>query len=239
MTKMFEALENAGQGRGGVGVSPSLGAGPRIPKSLEAKLLAVAGRITLQRPREGSVVVQFVSGQEGEDSSRIATTFAKLVPSRLGRPTLLLAAGQRPASRKLLPSTGAKGWEAVLTGEAAVEDTIYPTDTPGLSVGEISTNSATLPTVLASAKSQQILDSLRARFDMIVIDAPPLGGSWDALVLSQITDGAVIVVEAGRTRWQAIKTAIDQIEEQHGKVFGVVLNKQKFYIPRWVYQRFL
>ncbi len=110
MTKMFEALENAGQGRGGVGVSPSLGAGPRIPKSLEAKLLAVAGRITLQRPREGSVVVQFVSGQEGEDSSRIATTFAKLVPSRLGRPTLLLAAGQRPASRKLLPSTGAKGW---------------------------------------------------------------------------------------------------------------------------------
>lgn len=239
MTQIYDALENAGKGRGGAGLSPSLPAGLRIPKGLESKLLAVARRIQAQRPRDESVVVQFVSGQDGEDSSRIATTFAKLVPTRLGRPTLLLVAGQRPASRKLLPASGAKGWDSVIAEGASIESTIYPTDIPGLSVGEISSNAGTLPTVLASAKSGQILDSLRSKFDMIVIDTPPLGSSWDALVLSQLTDGAVIVVEAGRTRHQVVKAAIDQIEEQHGKVFGIVLNKQRHYIPQWVYRRFL
>jgi len=239
MTQIYDALENAGKGRGGAGLSPSMPSGLRIPKGLESKLLAVARRIQSQRPRDESTVVQFVSGQDGEDSSRIATTFAKLVPSRLGRPTLLLVAGQRPASRKLLPASGAKGWDAVIAEGAPIESTIYPTDVPGLSVGEISSNAGTLPTVLASNKAGQILDSLRQKFDMIVIDTPALGSSWDALVLSQLTDGAVIVVEAGRTRHQVIKAAIDQIEEQHGKVFGVVLNKQRHYIPQWVYRRFL
>jgi Mrp family chromosome partitioning ATPase len=239
MTQIYEALENAGKGRGGAGLSAALPAGLRISKGLENKLLSVARRIQAQRPREESVVVQFASGQDGEDSSRISTVFAKLVPTRLGRPTLLLAAGQRSASRKLLPASGAKGWDAVITGDASVESTIYPTDVPGLSVGEISANAASLPTVLASPKAGQILDKLRTQFDMIVIDAPPLAGSWDAVVLSQLVDGAVLVVEAEHTRWQVIKTAIDQIEEQHGKVFGVILNKQKHYIPAWVYRRFL
>jgi hypothetical protein len=220
MTQIYEALENAGKGRGGAGLSAALPAGLRISKGLENKLLSVARRIQAQRPREESVVVQFASGQDGEDSSRIATVFAKLVPTRLGRPTLLLAAGQRSASRKLLPASGAKGWDAVITGDASVESTIYPTDVPGLSVGEISANAASLPTVLASPKAG-------------------LAGSWDAVVLSQLVDGAVLVVEAEHTRWQVIKTAIDQIEEQHGKVFGVILNKQKHYIPAWVYRRFL
>lgn len=240
MAKMYEALENAGQGRGGgVGLSPSMPAGLRISKPLENKLLAVARRVLAARSREDSVVVQFASTQDGEDSSRIAAIFAKLVPLRLGRQTLLLTAGQRPASRKLLPSSGAKGWDAVLTGEANVEETVYSTDIPGLSVGEISAHNSSLPTVLASPKAKQILDQLRTRFDVIVIDTPPVGASWDAVSLASITDGAVLVVEAGRTRWQAVKASIDQIDEQHGRVFGVVLNKQRHYIPAWIYRRFL
>lgn len=240
MAKMYEALENAGQGRsGGATLSPTMPSSLKIPKPLENKLLAVARRVLAARARDESVVVQFASAQDGEDSSRIATIFSKLVPLRLGRQTLLLTAGQRPSSRKLLPSSGARGWDAVLTGEANVEDTIYNTDIPGLSVGEISAHNSSLPTVLASPKAKQILDQLRTRFDLIVVDTPPIGASWDAVSLASITDGAVLVVEAGRTRWQAVKSAIDQIEEQHGRVFGVVLNKQRHYIPAWVYRRFL
>jgi capsular exopolysaccharide synthesis family protein len=240
MAKMYEALENAGQSRGGgVGLSPAMPAGLRISKPLENKLLAVARRVLAARQREDSVVVQFASTQDGEDSSRIATAFAKLIPLRLGRQTLLLTAGPRPASRKLLPGSGARGWDAVLTGEAQVEDTIYSTEIPGLSVGEISAHASSLPTVLASPKARQILEQLRSRFDIIVIDTPPVNASWDAISLASMTDGAVLVVEAGRTRWQAVKAAVDNIEEQQGRVFGVVLNKQRHYIPAWIYRRFL
>jgi len=237
MTKIYEALESAGQGRqgGGLGGGGGIGGAVRMPKPLENKLLGVARRIE-PSAAVGASAVQFVSAQNGDDSSRIAVSFAKLVPTRLGKQTLLLAAGPRAATGKLLPASGAKGWDSILTGDCSLDDTLYKTDVPGLTVAQVSANAGALPTVLASPKAAEIFESLRQRFQMIVVDAPPAGASWDAVVLSNLVDGAVIVVEAGRTRWQAVQSAISDIEGQSGRVFGVILNKQKHYIPQWVYR---
>ncbi|MBI1318118.1 MAG: hypothetical protein GC168_04090 [Candidatus Hydrogenedens sp.] len=238
MTKIYEALESAGQGRqgAGLGAGGGIGGAARMPKPLENKLLGVARRVAPLAAERGGAAVQFVSAQGGDDSSRIAVAFSKLVPTRLGKQTLLLAAGPRPASGKMLPASGAKGWDSILTGDASLDDTLYKTDVPGLTVAQVSGNAGSLPTVLASPKAAEIMDSLRSRFQMIVVDAPPAGASWDAVVLANLVDGAVIVVEAGRTRWQAVQAAVDNIEGQNGQVFGVILNKQKHYIPQWVYR---
>jgi len=238
MTKIYEALESAGNERqgGGLGGGGGIGGAARMPRALENKLLAVARRVESRAPEGGGLAVQFVSAQTGDDSSRIAAAFGKLVPTRLGKQTLLLAAGPRSATGKLLPASGAKGWDSILTGDATLEDTLYPTDIAGLSVGQISADAGSLPTVLASPRAQELMNSIRGRFQMIVIDAPPAGATWDAVVLSNLVDGAVLVVEAGRTRWQAVKAAVDNIEGQRGEVFGVILNKQQHYIPSWVYR---
>ena len=86
---------------------------------------------------------------------------------------------------------------------------------------------------------QQELDQLRQQFDVIIVDAPALGESLEATLLGRLVDGTVVVVDAGKNRWQAVRSGIAQIESQGGNVLGVVLNKQKHYIPNWLYRKML
>lgn len=83
----------------------------------------------------------------------------------------------------------------------------------------------------------QFLQAARNRFDCVVIDAPPLQGHPESLVLSRKADGVVLVIESGATRKQTALWAKQQIEGAGGNLMGVVLNKRRYYIPRWLYGR--
>jgi Mrp family chromosome partitioning ATPase len=50
-------------------------------------------------------------------------------------------------------------------------------------------------------------------------------------------DGVVMVIESGKTRKQVALRAKKDIVEAGGKVLGVVLNKRRYHIPKWIYRR--
>jgi Mrp family chromosome partitioning ATPase len=78
---------------------------------------------------------------------------------------------------------------------------------------------------------------MRDRFDLILFDTPSLSEAVDAVVLAPFVDGTVVIVDAGATRWQVVRHAVDEIHAQQGRVLGVVLNKRRHYIPEYVYRR--
>ena len=78
--------------------------------------------------------------------------------------------------------------------------------------------------LLHSEVLADLLDRLREEFDLIVIDTPPMLTVADAAVLSNLADGYLLVLRAGKTPRQAAIEAVKQIEHVHGKVLGVVLN---------------
>jgi capsular exopolysaccharide synthesis family protein len=87
-------------------------------------------------------------------------------------------------------------------------------------------------------------EALRARltvlccaFDRVVIDAPPVNVSADALLLGGMSDGVVLVIEANATRREAARGAKNTLESAGVRVLGAVLNKRTYPIPEVLYKR--
>jgi hypothetical protein len=87
------------------------------------------------------------------------------------------------------------------------------------------------------------LDELRTwiglhgcEFGHVVINGPPIGLHNDTVLLGQLSDGAVLVLEANSTRWQTARKAKDALESANVRVLGTVLNNRTFPIPEKLYR---
>ena len=69
-----------------------------------------------------------------------------------------------------------------------------------------------------------ILEDLRAKFDMIVIDTPPAIVT-DAQILASKTDGVIYVIRPGKTRSLVARTPLEEFERLGANVIGVVMNR--------------
>lgn len=83
----------------------------------------------------------------------------------------------------------------------------------------------------------EFLKTMRASFDYVILDAPPATIFSDAQIIARQVDGVILIVESGKTRRQVALKAKTDIEAVGGNFLGVVLNKRKFYIPKWIYRR--
>ena len=82
------------------------------------------------------------------------------------------------------------------------------------------------PTALFSEKMFDVLlKTLRASYDFVIIDTPPLGAVIDAAVIAPKCDGAIIVLEANATNSRAAINVKKQLEMAGSNILGVVLNK--------------
>ncbi len=79
--------------------------------------------------------------------------------------------------------------------------------------------------------------ALDGRFGYLLIDCPSLRRSSEALYLSKLTDGVVLVVAAGETRKNHIEQARKLIKVSASTLLGFVLNKRTYPVPDFVYKR--
>ncbi len=78
--------------------------------------------------------------------------------------------------------------------------------------------------VLQSKAMQNFLDSMRNRFDMIIIDSPPIISVTDSEILSRMVDGSILVVSAENTEIDMMKHAVELMKNEKSPFLGVVLN---------------
>jgi receptor protein-tyrosine kinase len=91
-----------------------------------------------------------------------------------------------------------------------------------LSSGPVAADS---PNLLAAERMRARFAELRAEFNFVIVDAPPLSRYADAIALGQLSDGMVLVLEAGSTRQDAALTAVRYVRSSRIQVLGAVLNK--------------
>jgi capsular exopolysaccharide synthesis family protein len=77
--------------------------------------------------------------------------------------------------------------------------------------------------ILGSTAMTNLIRELKQAFDVIIIDAPPVGLVTDAAVLAKQADGAILVAAAGRTRAPRLTDAVDRIQNIGAKVLGAVV----------------
>ncbi len=83
----------------------------------------------------------------------------------------------------------------------------------------------------------EVAKTMRDRYDLIVLDAPPLPLFPEMRIAIAAVDGILLVVEAERTTRAAAARTLEAIEEAGGYLLGIVLNKCRYVIPDGVYDR--
>jgi capsular exopolysaccharide synthesis family protein len=133
---------------------------------------------------------------------------------------------RRPSCEKALKvRKSAHGLSDFLAGQEELEKAIKPTSMPNLYV--VSSGSAPPnPTELIGSKRMyETVSLLKDRFDFVLIDSPPVMLVSDAVILSTMVDGVVLVVRGQETQKHIVKMAVSQLRDGQAKMLGVVLNR--------------
>jgi protein-tyrosine kinase len=78
---------------------------------------------------------------------------------------------------------------------------------------------------------------LRAEFDYLLMDTPPMSSYSDAALLGQLTDGVILVIDFASTRREPARIAKENLEAAKIPVLGAVLNRRTYPIPEALYRR--
>lgn len=151
--------------------------------------------------------ILFTSAQPAEGKSGLSINTA-ITLSQLGGSVLLIDGDmRRPTCHSHLELPLKSGLSDYLTGNADLVSIIKQTAMPNLHcipAGTIPVNPAEL---LASPRMKETIDLLSQRFDYIIVDAPPIFGVADALILSTVVKGVILVVQGGRTPREMVQRA--------------------------------
>ena len=102
-----------------------------------------------------------------------------------------------------------------------IQDTHLP-NLKFLPAGAVPPNPAELA---GSGRTRFLLDHLKSRFDMVIIDTPPVIPASDALLIAPNADGTVLVIRAGHTDRVVVGRTVDQFENAGLGILGTVLNR--------------
>ena len=112
-----------------------------------------------------------------------------------------------------------------LAGYNTIDEIIYQTDIPGASFIPTGRDVMNPLPLLDSDYFSQLLDELSRRFDMVIVDTPPIGMLIDSAVIAKSCDGVVLVVEYGKRRKGEIVDAVRKIEQSGSPVIGCIINR--------------
>lgn len=216
----------------GVSGRPGLFLHPLAIKQCEV----LQANLWLRYPADMTTVTLFIGASAGCGVSTVVDNFVAALGRNAATRVLLIEFGRAEAKEPTADEHGPdllRLLEHVQPPHARPDNLL---DLPG--VGSLNLSMGRMPlTTVQSDAFEQFLQVARSRFDHVVIDAPPLQDHAESLVLSRKADGVILVVDSGRTRKQTALWTKQQIEEAGGNLLGVVLNRRKYYIPRWLYSR--
>jgi capsular exopolysaccharide synthesis family protein len=181
--------------------------------------------ILLSRAGASPKTILFTSGIHGEGKT-VTVLNSAMAFAEMGVPVLVIDADlRRPNCHRLLWMENGLGLTEVLTGQTNPMEVIRPTGINHLfllSAGSLPPNPAEL---VGSKKMQETVASLREQYDYILIDSPPVIQVSDALLLSTIVDGVVLVVSSQETPKYVVREARSRLSYARAKILGVTLNR--------------
>lgn len=163
------------------------------------------------------------SPMQGDGKSSVSSSLARVMALSEQDVILVDADLRCPTVKDTFEVSGAIGLSQLLAGTASLEEALVQTAIPGLKVlpgGDIPPNPSEL---LGSQRMAELLAYL-AQDHVVIVDAPPVLPVTDAVILSKVADGLVMVVQAGRTTQDQLRMAMNNVVQGGGQVAGVVLN---------------
>jgi len=210
---------------------------PPFALPLEEPMKALYNSITSLLPGTEGRVIQFIAPETGAGTSTMVREFAKVVATRQRKTVLLLDANHRRANHQgVLAADMEHAWETAPGEKQQLNLKVSPVTGTSLSVSEMPLTDPNDPLPYDSPQFKGMLNRLRQRFDLVLIDSSPSSESTEGIALARNVDGVVVVMEAERTRWQVAENLTKRLEFFGGNVLGSVLNKRKYHVPGPIYR---
>ncbi len=167
------------------------------------------------------------SASVSEGKSTVTDNLA-IVWAQTGQRVLLVDADfRRPTLHQTFEIDNHRGLTSVLTSRAKTVDLneiVQPSGIENLSLlpsGPTPPNPAEL---LSSQRMKDFLKAVRERYDMVIVDVPPMLEVTDTQVIAHNLDAVVLVVKQGQTQKMGAKRAVELLKIAHANLLGYVMN---------------
>jgi len=170
-------------------------------------------------------LILVTSALPGEGKTTTAVNLGATLTSLGSRVVIVDCDMRRPSCHRSLGVQNSPGFVQCLTGRVGLRDAILAvTGVANLSVipcGPIPPNPAE---ILSSPLAGELLRKLRAEFDYVLVDSPPLLSVADSRILATLTDAAVLVARAFETPYDIVRRARALLYSADSRILGVALN---------------
>jgi tyrosine-protein kinase Etk/Wzc len=142
-----------------------------------------------------------------------------------GKRVLMIDGDMRRGSlERHLGGTQANGLSELLSGQISLEEAIRPTDTPGLMFISCGVRPPNPSELLMSPRLPQYLDALQKRYDVVIIDTPPVLAVTDASIIGGYVGSTFFVVRSGMHTENEISDSLKRLSVAGVHVQGAIFN---------------
>ena len=208
---------------------PDADLSPALVSQLGSLVQALAANP--KRPR----IIALVSPGRREGTTSCTVSLGRYLAGRRGRVLMVDANAHDPALHQMSGVEQAGGMQEVFEGDLSLELAIKPTSVSGLFVmtsGGTLADGQVQPALLRDRIFNSACD-----YDFVLVDCPAVNVYEGSASIAAICEGVILVVEGGRTLRQSAKAAKQLLVRASCNVLGVFINKRRYYIPQFLYDR--
>lgn len=173
-------------------------------------------------------VILVTSSQPSEGKTTTALALS-LDFAQIGRRVLLVDADLRkPSLHRQIDRDHGRGLIDVLMKHATFEEARVEHEVPGLHLLPLGQVPANPVQILSSGLIGDFIASVRAGYDVIILDSAPVMGLADTPMLSRVADHVVLIIEANRAHFGQAKSAVRRLQDAGASILGIVMSKFSF-----------
>lgn len=172
----------------------------------------------------GQKVFTIISGGVGEGKSTTLFNLAYVYAEQGSKVLIIDSDMRRPVQHKMVGLGNRTGLVNVLTGEMKPSEAIQETGVPNLWMMTSGRLRRGTLGIMNGTRMRAILDDVRPKYDVVLLDSPPILGVTDAAILASEADGVLLVVQYRKYPKLISQRAKRMIENAGGRLLGAVLN---------------
>jgi capsular exopolysaccharide synthesis family protein len=196
-----------------------------VPANFSEAFRGLRTNVLFSSAEVGGRVLVVTSTGPGEGKTLVTCNLA-IGMAMAGQRVLLIDADmRRPRAHQALRMDRDPGLSNFLVGAARATEVVKETSVRNFHVMPAGTPPPNPAELLGSKRFADFLTALQARFDLVIIDTPPVMAVTDAAVIGYRASGVLFVIAADATSRHAAQTALDQLEHAHVRFVGAVLNR--------------
>lgn len=197
------------------------------PNSMEAEAYKTIRTYIEYSSVRSRIKTLLITSPDSKDGRSTVCGNLGLAFSEYGKSVIILDCDfRKPSLHKLFNIPNNLGLIDIIKDPNKLEDAInyYNSNISIITSGTIQPNPSE---ILGSEKMDDLLKVLSGKYDIILLDSPPIGVVTDAQVLSTKTDGTIMVVMAEKTKSKRVIEAINLLKNVNVNIMGIVLNGVK------------